>query len=330
MDRKITGISVIVCCYNSALRLPETLAHLAVQTVRADTLWEVILVNNNSIDDTENLAKSLWYELDTPVPLKIVKEPNAGLSFAREKGISASKYNLYLFCDDDNWLQYDYLQTAIETFNTNPEIGALGGWSTPVFEGEKPEWFDTFSGNFAAGKPVKESGIITMPQAFLYGAGMVIHQETFSRLQARGFKSILTDRKGTQLSSGGDVELIYAIKLLGIPVMFSDGLCFQHFMPKERMEWAYLLRLRNSMQWSNFVLHIYIDALKNTSLTVKNLFKKAMKAIHFIYVERNGIHKLTVTKRLFLENQIAIRCLFLKHFMFYYKTRQLLKNIQND
>src|SRR5690606_12393187 len=124
MGGKITGVSVIVCCYNSSLRLPETLSYLAAQKVKAETQWELIVVNNNSNDNTVEIAEVKWNQLGAPVTLTIVDEPTPGLSYAREKGISVSQYDLFLFCDDDNWLQEDYIQNVITLFNDNPNIGA--------------------------------------------------------------------------------------------------------------------------------------------------------------------------------------------------------------
>ncbi|WP_417890156.1 glycosyltransferase [Xanthomarina gelatinilytica] len=329
MGRKAVGVSVIVCCYNSSLRLPKTLSYLATQEVAKDQTWELILVNNNSTDTTVAVAEQMWKQLGAPVHLTIVEEHQAGLTFARAKGVSVSQYDLLLFCDDDNWLQADYIQQTLAIFNSHPDIGALGGWSEAVFEDGKPDWFDRFAGNFAVGKPMKESGLIHHAQGFLYGAGMVIHKDTFALLKKIGFKSILTDRKGKQLSSGGDVELIYAMKLLGVPVMFSDRLLFYHFMPKERMTWEYLLKLRQSMYWSNFILNIYIDALLNKPMSLIWMVKKYLKSIRYIYTKNQQLSTMDNHKKLLLSNQIAIRRLFLKHPWLYYKTRLSLKKLQN-
>ena len=100
----MTGISIIICCYNSAKRLPETLAHLANQQVDGGVRWELILVNNNSTDETEVVAQNLWGALGSPAPLKIFEEPLPGLSYARNNGMKKAIYEVFLFCDDDNWL----------------------------------------------------------------------------------------------------------------------------------------------------------------------------------------------------------------------------------
>jgi glycosyltransferase involved in cell wall biosynthesis len=330
MVKPINGISIICCCYNSAQRLPKTLAHLANQNISGNFNWELILVNNNSTDNTAEVALKEWSQLGAPVNLLLVNEPQAGLTYARERGINTAQFNLLLFCDDDNWLQDDYLNNVWLIFNIDPHLGALGGWSKAVFEGETPDWFDTFKGNFAVGKAVSQNGYLTEPQSFIYGAGMVINKGVIEHLKAKGFKQLLSDRRGTALSSGGDIELIYAMRLLGYKVKFNDTLLFYHFMPNERMTWEYLIKLRQSMYWSNFVLNIYIDALKNKPNNFLWLLKKAVKSIVYIYQHQKLIKEVNDIKSLRLKNQMALRTLYLKHFWLYYNTRLALNKLKND
>ena len=51
-----SGISVIICCYNSSLRLDETLKHLINQKTHGFN-WELIVVDNASTDNTEAYAR---------------------------------------------------------------------------------------------------------------------------------------------------------------------------------------------------------------------------------------------------------------------------------
>ncbi len=324
------GISVILCCYNSSKRLPKTLKYLANQKVSKNLNWELVLVNNNSSDNTSIVAQKLWENYDTDVPLNIVDESKAGLSFARDKGIKTAKFDILLFCDDDNWLDSNYIDNVFDKFKKHPNLGAVGGWCDAVFEGEKPEWFDLFSGNFAVGRPMEKSGFLEKPNSYLYGAGMALSRQAYKHLVKKGFKNILTDRKGKQLSSGGDVELIYALRLIGYDVYFDDELHFYHYMPDQRMSWEYLNRLRESMYWSNFVLGIYIDVQMHNSLTTKRLSKKIKNDTLFIVRKTNDLKKLDKFKVLFLKNQIEVRKLFLKNILFYLRSRKKIKLLRKE
>lgn len=81
---ELTGISIVICCYNSAQRLPLTLVHLAAQKVADNFPWEVIVVNNASTDNTEEAAFSSWDR--ESIEMRVVYEPQPGLSYARHRG----------------------------------------------------------------------------------------------------------------------------------------------------------------------------------------------------------------------------------------------------
>jgi len=53
------GMSVIVCCRNGAARLPTTLSHLKAQEPSGTPL-EVLLVDNDSADDSAEVARLCW------------------------------------------------------------------------------------------------------------------------------------------------------------------------------------------------------------------------------------------------------------------------------
>jgi hypothetical protein len=107
------GVSVVLCCYNSVGRLPETLRHLSMQRLPSGCQWEVLLVDNASQDDTAFVASGLWEDLGRPAPLRIVHEPIPGLSSARNAGIRNACYEYVILCDDDNWLAPDNLLNTL-------------------------------------------------------------------------------------------------------------------------------------------------------------------------------------------------------------------------
>src|ERR1700679_3060772 len=100
------GISVIICCYNSAKRLTQTLDHIFRQKNLVFD-WEVIVVDNASTDSTSLIAEQLLSASLHKDKFKIVFEVTPGLIFARKKGVSVAQFDRLLFCDDDNWLAHD-------------------------------------------------------------------------------------------------------------------------------------------------------------------------------------------------------------------------------
>lgn len=284
----MNGISIIICCYNSSKRLPETLAHLAKQQVCDALAWEIILVNNNSIDTTKTTAKNVWKSYGSPTILRVIDEPNPGLSYAREAGMRTASYDMFLWCDDDNWLCEAYVQTAFNIMEAYPEIGALGGWCEAAFEGEKPKWFDAQARYFAVSRQGKQSGDITSKKGCLYGAGMVLRKADWGRLQKLGFKHLLSDRVGNQLSSGGDTEYCYALRLLGYKMWFDERLYFKHYMTQGRLQLAYVVRMRKAMANSNFILWPYLDLLKEKARTRNDFVKESLKGMPLLFIKKSA------------------------------------------
>lgn len=236
------GVSVIVCAYNAASRIEETIRHLAMQQVPDDVPWEVILVENRCDDQTVTLADTMWRSINTKDVWKIVHEETPGLSHAREKGFAEAQFEFVLMCDDDNWLQSDYVATTFSIMAANSNIGALGGQGEITFEIPPPDWIPTIS-VFATGKQNKFSGKVTTN--YLYGAGCVIRQSALQDLRSRGFKQLLSDREGGVLTSGGDYELCYALSIIGYDIWYDERLQFKHFITRNRLTWEYVKRYVN-------------------------------------------------------------------------------------
>ncbi|MDR3695467.1 glycosyltransferase [Mucilaginibacter sp.] len=260
------GISVIVCCYNSALRLPETLKHLALQKVSIEIPWEIIVVNNASNDNTVQIAIEEWRKYENKnIKFKVVDACVAGLSFAREKGIAESEYGYLIFCDDDNWFFENYIENAFKLLETWPDAGIIGGYGLPAPAVEPPEWFKNYSSYYATGSQNLCNGIIAGNSPGVYGAGAVIRKTALQQLKEINFETIATDRRNEKLSSGGDIELCFAIKLLGYNVCYSDHLKFHHFIPENRLSKKYLLALVYQFGYCD-ILHRPYYWLFNSSL----------------------------------------------------------------
>jgi glycosyltransferase involved in cell wall biosynthesis len=234
------GVSVIICCYNSSLRLAETLGHLRNQ--KADGFGtEIIIVDNASTDNTSSTAREIL-SMQPDIDFTVVNEPENGLSHARRRGYATAKYEYLLFCDDDNWLAENYLQVAYRTMLSHANIGILGGLGEAVFESEEPWWFKKFAIDFAVGEQSTSKEVLSQVDE-VYGAGFVIRKSYLDKLYGSGFKSILSDRKGTQLISGGDVEFCYMVKYFGFEVWYNRELKFKHYMTKPRLNWDYMKKL---------------------------------------------------------------------------------------
>jgi len=256
---KQNGVSVIICCFNSSNRIGKTLEYLSKQKELSNIKWEIIIVDNNSTDNTSIVAKKTWDELNkVESELRVVVEKKTGLNFAREKGISISNYNYVIFCDDDNWLNENYIFKTFQFLNENDEYAVVGGNGVERTEIEPPVWFEKFKSMYAIG--CRNNGEVKN----VYGAGMGIKKKLL-----KSFKPLISDRKGKSLISGGDSEICHFLTAKGYKIQQLCDNQFFHFIPKERLTLRYLQRLAEGRGKSKAML----DVLYKNNLSMKYRFK---------------------------------------------------------
>jgi glycosyltransferase involved in cell wall biosynthesis len=258
------GVSVVVCCYNSTARLKTTLDRILNQQTTGGLQWEIIVVNNNSTDDTHSVANDILASAPQQIPFQVVDEPEPGLSSARKKGYDTSKYEYLLLVDDDNWLNSSYIQTVSDLFEKMPDVGIIGGWGEPEFETPPPSWFPEFASCYALGEQTKvDQGKTWADTDRVYGAGMAMRMSAYHLLHESGYESLLSDRKGNSLISGGDTELCLAMKLSKYAVIYDQRLTFKHLMPKGRINWGYLKKLTYGFGQASVITQIYEHYILN-------------------------------------------------------------------
>lgn len=261
----MNGISVIICCYNSQSRIVDTLKYLVNQQ-NVTFPWEIIIVDNACKDNTVKVAHEFMAQHKT-IDFSIISEPNPGLSHARHRGVSHSKYAYVLFCDDDNWLSEDYLRTVYDDFQTLPDVYIIGGKGIGRFEQSSPPWFDTYQTNFACGEIVESNAKQTIVYVDeVYGAGMAVRKHFFDLLHTIKFSSLLTGRTAQNVISGDDTEYCLVARMMGLQLVYDKRLTFKHYMPENRMNVAYLRKLHKGFGKSRVYTNAYSYVQKNTQM----------------------------------------------------------------
>ena len=257
INNKMSAIdfSIVICCFNSAKRIESTLAHIAHQNLN-NFIFEVIIVDNNSTDETQTNSLNIWNSFNVKNELYVIEEKKAGLTYARNAGIKSAKGKYILFCDDDNWLEKNFLLNALNILNTNSNIGILGGRGIATSSVELPNWFEANKGAYAVGEQAIKTGIIN-ERGYVWGAGMIFRREEYLKLIQAGFHSLLSDRKGNELSSGGDSEICKWLLLVGKDLFYSEELVFHHFIEPTRLTKEYFDKLNIGFAKSHEILWIY-------------------------------------------------------------------------
>jgi len=251
------SLSVIVPTHNpDANRLARTLTGLRAQTLHVSH-WELLVVDNACV--TPLTSSSI-----TPAPLsnlRVVGEPNLGLTAARRRGFLEASGGLFLLVDDDNVLDPDYLARVIDLFARHPRVGALGGRSLPEFAVPPAPWQSEFFDLLALrdlGPTPLFSGVLrppgathnTYPACAPIGAGMALRRAVAQAWLDSYATTTLSDRRGGELSSSGDNDIVFAGLHAGWTVAYFPELVLTHLIPASRLDSAYLARLNRGIQES--------------------------------------------------------------------------------
>ena len=129
-------VSIVIPTYNRS-----TLLRNAVESVlRQDTHWkfEIVIVNNNSTDDTEAVAQDLINQ--HPEKVTYVIETKQGNAYARNCGVKAAQANIIAFIDDDVTVESNWLRACMEVLTSHEELSFVGGSVLPEWDEAAPAW----------------------------------------------------------------------------------------------------------------------------------------------------------------------------------------------
>lgn len=115
--------SLIICSRNRAGQLKKCLDSIKAGEVLENT-FEIILVNNGSIDNTEKVMFA--FQETCPFSVEVIEESRLGLGIARNTGLAKAKGEVIAFTDDDCYLASDYL-TALDSVFDSGSFQYCGG-----------------------------------------------------------------------------------------------------------------------------------------------------------------------------------------------------------
>lgn len=231
-------ISIIIATYNRAKSLLRTLDSLVKQS--ADTsLWECIVVNNASTDDTaarfEEFAKA-----HPSLCLRMVNESQQGLSFARNRGIAESNADYLVFIDDDETVNEDFVQAYLDIFAGNNAFAAAGV-VIPVYESGRPHWMSKYTEKMIANPIYLGEEVITISHTIMpAGGNMAFNRDMF---KIYGNFNTQLGRVANQLLGGEENELFDRIRALGERVHYVPRAVVYHHISDDKLTPEYFDKL---------------------------------------------------------------------------------------
>ncbi len=245
MERKrgLMDLSVIICTFNRSYNLRRCFEGLARQRDADQMAWEVVLVDNNSKDETARVAARLAGTL--PIPMRYVFEGEQGLSAARNRGVRESLGRYLLFIDDDILVTPRWLRSAWDAFQAS-KADAVGGRIHLDPSVRLPEWIDEemqgFLGHQDYGNhPCVLDGVHRYP----FGGNMGVSRKAFFRVggfdPAYGRKGEGKTRR--ELFKGMETHFFKRLALSGGTIVYEPAMLVYHRVEPHQLRRRYFRRI---------------------------------------------------------------------------------------
>lgn len=114
--KKALTVSIVIPVYNEQHHLKACLDSITEQSILPN---EVIVVDNNSTDESISIARSYPF-------VRVVKELQQGVMWGRNAGFDAAKYDLIGRIDADTQLPNDWIKRLLTLFTTS-DVAAVSG-----------------------------------------------------------------------------------------------------------------------------------------------------------------------------------------------------------
>src|SRR5918995_3785292 len=152
-------ITVAICTWNRCHALGETLDAFTRLANPPGACWELLVVNNNCTDQTDDVI----HAFEDRLPVRRTFEPEPGLSHARNRAIDEAAGAYIVWTDDDVTVCRDWLVAYAEAFRRWPDAALFGGPIEPWFDGTPPSWLQQIYPSIAGVYAPRDFGTEPIP-----------------------------------------------------------------------------------------------------------------------------------------------------------------------
>ncbi len=241
----VSSITILICTYNRSAQLTRTLNCVAELAARSDCLVDLLVVDNNSSDDTPHVVASA--AAASRIPIRYAREERQGKGFALNTGLALARGDLLALTDDDVVPGPDWLDTIVGVFRTCDVVFA-GGKVLPMWESPPPPSMLTKRAQdiwgplalldygderiFYSGSPHAQRRPV--------GANLAVRRDAMVKIG--GWRTDL-GRPGGTLISGEDHEIYFRLQRAGqFRGVYEPAMVVRHAVPASRMTSSYFRR----------------------------------------------------------------------------------------
>lgn len=214
------ALTVAICTKDR----PENVARCLESLLKLQNLenspprFEILIVDNAPTDErTKELAATL-------PTVRYVREPRAGLDFARNRALQEATGEIIAYLDDDVTVDWKWLAGLMEVWAENPDAAAFTGLVLPYELQTEAQILFEQRGGFRRGfEKIRYGSVLPGNPLYpcgsgIFGAGcnMAFRREVLLKLG--GFDEALDT--GRLLPGGGDLDIFYRVIRAGYPLVY--------------------------------------------------------------------------------------------------------------
>lgn len=239
MAERSMDVTIAICTWNRARLLEQALKELCNLQIPSNVDWNVLVVDNNSTDETPLVVDRYRAHL----PLRSVFVAQQGKAYALNAAVDSINSELILWTDDDALVAPGWLSAYVEAARRSPDVDFWGGAVEPYFEQQPPAWlleaWPIVANAYGALDPSGyEAEIGNGVEAFPIGANWAVR----TMVQKQFRYDLRLGPNGHALSYGDETAVIKQLLGGGHKGHWCREAKVRHFNARERTTEAYLRR----------------------------------------------------------------------------------------
>lgn len=242
MSRDVPDASVLIATFNRARLLDETLTSLEQMKVAQGLRWEVLVIDNNSSDETRQVVER--HAGSFPVALRYLFEAKQGRSSALNAGIAAARGRALAFTDDDVRVSDGWLDAATAPLLGEQGVAYTGGPVRPIWEVPPPPWLDLTRSDLWGTIAIQDHGTASVgyeeARKVPLGANMAVRRDVFD--VAGMFRADLGRASGRVLMGQEVPEWLIRVRRVGFRGRYVPAMEVHHHIPAARLTRGYFRR----------------------------------------------------------------------------------------
>ncbi len=228
-------MSIVVATRNRDEQLRSCLEALIRQDGVAPEAYEILVIDNGSADNTEQVVASIRGQFGQ---VRYSYEGRLGLSIARNAGVRLAQGDIISFGDDDAISSPHYVAQVLACFE-DPQVACVGGKIVASWpDGTAPTWFAPKYGNVVGQTSFGETARWMKKDEFPFGGNIAIRREVFQSLG--GFNEDL-GKRGQNNIWGEEIDLCHRMQEHGYRFFYNPEALVWHVVGRHRATESYFV-----------------------------------------------------------------------------------------